>query len=376
MQSARVIVVPLQITKEMIAAKQKAAKLAKSGDAGKKLTENVDETNEVSGDKGKNPAKQAKKSTVVKKTDVDESWERVNTGSKAPLKTYGKESKKSGSDGIENEPEDMDSEVASHDELPEKNKADKEKRTGEIDKLGNKAGSKTKKEAEEKDEDNEVSKGRKIIKGKTLKKGKDSDDVEDAENLTKEEKSGDDNESEVEKGRTPKKMKKKEEEEGEEGDSESPPKSKAKIKAAKKSTGKTESDGEDNDTGKTEAGDDEDLDLKPARKKRAKKVEEEKEEDAELEDDVKETKKSAGRQRKPKAEMTPAANPPEEQSLSSRRSRRESNLSMKLAEWGLVPVGKWPPRLNFSPFTIICTCFVILELTHSYKWHLFLPSSS
>lgn len=388
MQSARVIVVPLQITKEMIAAKQKAAgKTSKLGvavagksDSGLKAGAvsigESSETDKKSSIKGKTPAKLLKKGMTFKRKE--EGGSEVKTGGLKPktsLKVASKAAKKIASAESDSESESLDLES-----LPtgksQKGKQDKKKATEaakDEDQVKGNEDQKESKEDESKDSESEQGGKAKVNKVKKVLRKKDeaSEDSDDATGKPKtkqvsKNKNEEDIESEIEnetkpkavsaKNKTPKKKSKKSEDE--EQDSEADAKS--RVTSAKGNKAKIESqvkgklDAEVNEDGGAEGKkaketttepDSEDSAVKSGGNvKKTKKAKEEEEElhtaDSETDDDQKsdselvKVKKTPGRKRKEKTKEEPVV------VTSTRRSKRESNLSVKLAEWGLVPMGK------------------------------------
>lgn len=389
MQSARVIVVPLQITKEMIAAKQKAAgKTSKLGvavagksESGSKagavsIGESSD-TDKKSSIKGKTPAKQLKKGMTFKRKD--EGGSEVKTGGLKPktsLKVGSKPAKKVASAESDSESESLDLE-SSPTGKAQKVKQDKKKATEaakDEDQVKGNEDQKEGKEDESKDSESEQGGKAKVNKVRKVSRKKDegSEDSDDATAKPKtkqvnKDKNEEDIESEIEnetkpkavsaKNKTPKKKSRKSEEEDEEQDSEADAKSRvtsAKGKAKIESQVKGELDAEVSEDGGAEGKkaketttepDSEDSAVKSGgnvkKKKKAKEEEGElhtadsgTDDDQKSDSELVKVKKTPGRKRKEKTKEEPVV------VTSTRRSKRESNLSVKLAEWGLVPMGK------------------------------------
>lgn len=372
----------------MIAAKQKAAgKTSKLGlavagksESGSKagavsIGESSD-TNIKSSPKGKTPAKLLKKGMTFKRKD--EGGSEVKTlglKSKPSLKVTSKAAKKVASVESDSESENLDLES-----LPtgqsQKVKQDK-KKTTEVEKVEDqvKSNEDQKEDDEEQAKDSEAEQGGKVkvskVKKVSRKKDEGSEESDDAVGKPKtkqlnEDKNEEDIDSEIEnetkpkavsaKNKTPKKSSKKSaKEEDEEQDLEAEAKSKAASakgsKAKVESRVKEELDSEVKEEsgagGKrakgttTEPG----SEVKPGgSEKKTKKAKEEEGElhtaDSETDEDQKsdsesvKVKKTPGRKRKEKTKEEPVV------VTSTRRSKRESNLSVKLAEWGLVPLGK------------------------------------
>lgn len=392
MQSARVIVVPLQITKEMIAAKQKAAgKTSKLGlavagksesgsKAGSVSVSESSETDKKFITKGKTPAKQLKTGmTFKKKEDSVSEIKALGLKSKTPSKVASKAAKKVAEVESDSECENPDLEflpagktqqVKHHKKKAIEVEKDEDRVKGDDQKQG--------KDDQCKDSEAEQGGGAKVGKVKKVLRKKDecSEESDDAVGKPKikqlnRDKSEEDMDSDTEnktkpkavsaKSKTPKKGSRKSEREEEDEEEDLEAEAKPRVGSAKgnkaklASQVKDELDAEIKEDGGAEGKqakntatepDSQDLEVKSGDKvKKTKKAKEEEEElytaDSETDEDQKsdselvKVKKTPGRKRKEKTKEEPVVIV-----TSARRSKRESNLSVKLAEWGLVPMGK------------------------------------